>query len=62
MQLNRETEQTKGQKPKLSNLRDSGSIEQDADVVVFLHSDFKSGILTNQSGESTEYEKRFDCG
>lgn len=56
-QLNRETEQTKGQKPKLSNLRDSGSIEQDADVVVFLHSDFKSGILTNQSGESTEYER-----
>lgn len=56
-QLNRETEQTKGQKPKLSNLRDSGSIEQDADVVLFLHSDFKSGILTNQTGESSEYER-----
>jgi len=56
-QLNRETEQTKGQKPKLSNLRDSGSIEQDADVVVFLHSDYKAGILTNQSGDSTEFER-----
>lgn len=56
-QLNRETEHSKGSKPKLSNLRDSGSIEQDADVVMFLHSDFKSGNLTNEKGESTEYER-----
>lgn len=56
-QLNRETEHTKGNKPKLSNLRDSGSIEQDADVVMFLHSEFKSGITTNQQGESTEFER-----
>ena len=26
-------------KPKIANLRDSGSIEQDADVVTFLHRD-----------------------
>ncbi len=56
-QLNRETEHIKGQKPKLSNLRDSGSIEQDADIVLFLHSDFKSGILENESGGSTEIER-----
>lgn len=56
-QLNRETEQTKGQKPRLSNLRDSGSIEQDADVVLFLHSDYKAGVLENQSGQSTEFER-----
>ena len=33
-QLNRESE---GETPKLSHLRDSGSIEQDADIVILLH-------------------------
>jgi replicative DNA helicase len=33
-QLTRETE---GKKPNLANIRESGSIEQDADVVIFLH-------------------------
>ena len=36
-QLNREFEKDKNRKPRLSDLRESGSIEQDADIVGLLY-------------------------
>jgi replicative DNA helicase len=51
-QLNRNSEKSENKKPELSHLRESGSLEQDADVVVLLHRDDINNREHPRAGEA----------
>ena len=58
-QLSRASEQRPDHRPQLSDLRDSGSIEQDADIVLFL---FREGYYDRENGEENAPQADVNAG
>ncbi len=61
-QLSRAPEQRPGQRPQLSDLRESGSIEQDADVVIFIFRERRSSEEAQGEGAELGWETKLIIG
>ena len=58
-QVRRSERTNEGKEPQLSDLRESGAIEQDADMVCFIHRPEYYGITEDQSGRSLKGMAQF---
>ncbi len=62
-QLSRQVEQREDKKPQLSDLRESGSIEQDSDVVMFIYREeyyLEKNAPTPGTAEFIEWQQKMD--